>query len=450
MLPDKMQVVGIARGAKTDLEIREYFREVLGMKSKHHDHHIDEKVVDKLISRIHYLQGQLDDDKFYGVLKNYLENLSAQTHVNNRIFYLATYPNLYQGIFENLKKSKLDVEDKGFVRLIIEKPIGTDYASAKELNQLLLQYFDEKQIYRLDHYLGKETLQNILTFRFGNEFFEPVMNHEYVDHIQITAAEDLGVGLRGEYYDQVGAFRDVGQNHQLQMIAFTLMEAPDEFNNIEVTAQRIKILNALRPDPTKIVFGQYSGYLDEEKIRPDSKTDTFYALKTFVDTPRWQGVPIYVRAGKKLPEYVTEISIVFKKPVNKLFSHLDCGDQPNILTFRLFPNEGIVLQILTKKPGSSQMLDKDVMQFCYKPSDKIHNLPDPYQRLLTDAMQGDQTFFNDAEEVEAEWKFADAMLTKTTPPSTYTPGCWGPESAEKLIKDDGREWIVPSMEFCRI
>ena len=446
VLPESLTILGNARTPMSKAEFAAYIHKVLHLPNVHHKHDIKEEIFKKLIKRFYYLAGHLDDPGFYPLLDKTLGNFGS----SDKIFYLATYPDLYHHIFENLQKVGLNKQSNGFVRLMIEKPIGHDLASAKQLNNLLLKYFSEDQIYRLDHYLGKETLQNILTFRFSNGIFEPLINSEYIDHIQITASEDFGIGSRGSYYDQLGALKDVGQNHQLQMLAFATMDAPSQFTNEAVTKQRIKILQSLTPLPQNIVFGQYEGYRKEKNVDPKSNTDTFYALKTFLINDRFKDVPIYIRAGKKLAKTVTEISIIFKNPINRLLKNLDLGEEPNVLIYRIQPNEGIVLKILTKVPGHEVKLEPEYMQFCYKGDPHNHLIPDPHERLLMDTIHGDQTFFNDAEEVEAQWAFIDPLIASKGKPHIYKPGLWGPKEADKLIKDDNREWLEPSMEFCRI
>lgn len=450
LLPENMSIIGNARSPMSPEQVREYLDEVLHADNLHHKHPIKPEVFEDLAKRIHYLPGNLDDPDFYKKLKDYLDDLTKHGKgCDNRMFYLATYPDLYEGVFEGLKREGLSDQDKGWVRLMIEKPFGNDLESAKNLNQLLLKYFTEDQIYRMDHYLGKETLQNILTFRFANSIFEPLINSEHVDHIQITAAEDFGIGKRGGYYDKVGALKDVGQNHLLQMAAFATMGAPEAFTNEAITAERIKILENLVPIPGKAVFGQYRGYKNESNIDPYSKSETFFALKTEIKNERFKGVPIYLRAGKMLKKTVTEISIVFKELKNKLSD--DMGMQePNILVYRIQPNEGIVLKVLVKKSGSKAMLDAEYMQYCYRQDPHFHALVDPYETLISDAIRGDQTFFNDAKEVEAQWVFVDPLIETKGEPSTYEPGSWGPKEADELIERDGRKWLEPSEQFCRI
>ncbi|MBI2040391.1 glucose-6-phosphate dehydrogenase [Candidatus Microgenomates bacterium] len=451
LLPEGMSIIGVARGDMSKIEFQKYFHEVLQMENIHHKHPIKEEVFEKLCQKLHYVNGNIDDPNLYLKLKEYMKHLTKKgLSCNNRIYYLATYPDLYHHIFENLQKNSMNKSDKGWVRIMIEKPIGHDLKSARELNNLLLNYFTEDQIYRLDHYLGKETLQNILTFRFTNDIFEPLINKDFIEHIQITASEDFGIGKRGGYYDQVGALKDVGQNHQLQMLAFATMDAPSEFTNEAVTKERIKILKSLTPLPDKVVYGQYEGYRKEENVDPESNIDTFYALKTYINSKRFRDVPVYIRAGKKLKQTATEISLVFKNPTYRLFKKISGGDEPNILIYRIQPNEGIVLKILTKVPGHEIKLKPEYMQYCYRIDPHTHYIPDPYERLLIDTIRGDQTFFNDAEEVEAQWAFIDSLIATRSKPHTYKPGTWGPKEADKLLEEDGREWLEPSMEFCRI
>lgn len=446
LLSENLVILGNARSPMSKIAFSNYINNILHAPNIHHKHLIKTEVVNKLLKKFHYLDGNLDDYNFYIKLNETLTKINAL----DKIFYLATYPDLYHHIFENLQKVGLNRQTKGFVRLMIEKPIGADLKSARSLNQLLLTYFEENQIYRLDHYLGKETLQNILTFRFSNGIFEPLINKDYIDHIQITAAEDFGIGRRGGYYDVVGALKDVGQNHQLQMLSFATMDAPSEFSNEAVTAQRIKILKSLKPLPQKIVFGQYEGYRKELNVDPNSTIDTYYALKTYIENNRFQDVPIYIKAGKKLAQTVTEIAIIFKNPVNRLLKKLDCGDEPNVLIYRIAPNEGIVLKILTKTAGHETKLEPAYMQFCYRSDPHSHYIPDPYERLLFDTIKGDQTFFNDAAEVEAQWAFVDLLIKMRKKPYLYKAGSWGPKEADKLIEEDDRSWLLPSMDFCRI
>lgn len=446
LLPDDMIVVGIARKVLRKTEFKAYIEHTLRAKNRHHAHAIDSDIMEKLVGRFQYVQGEAADEMFYSTLHHHLDQQQkAGKACHNRIFYLATYPDLYQVIFENLQKSGLGKQDTGWVRLMIEKPIGNDLKSAQDLNRMLHRYFDEDQIYRLDHYLGKETLQNIITFRFANDFVEPLLNHEHIDHIQITTAEDFGIGARGGYFDSVGSLKDVGQNHNLQMIAFATMDAPAEFSNQAITDKRLHVLQNLVPDPKSLVLGQYKGYTNEPNVDPHSTKDTFFAFKTELDVPRLKGVPMYVRGGKYLAGDADEISIVFKPHPTSL---LKDGHESSVLIFRLEPNEAIVFKILTKKPGHQLKLEPAYMQYCYRHTAK--DLPDPYEKLIADAMRGDQTFFNDSDEVEAQWEFIDKLLTQAPPVIPYERGSWGPGESDKMIRADGRAWLEPSMAFCQI
>ncbi len=433
LLPEGTKIIGVARSPKSKEELKEYLAETLAKKGRD----TGGKTFADLTKSFHYVDGHVDDQLFYKRLRSYL---SKSNFPKRKIFYLAVSPELYEPIFHNLKISHLNKQDQSFTRLMIEKPIGIDLKSAKKLNALLHEYFSEDQIYRLDHYLGKETIQNILAFRFGNELFEPLMNKGYIDHIQITAAEQFGVADRGGYYDTAGALKDVGQNHLLQILTAVCMEAPKQFSNESITKERVKILENLVASKD-IVLGQYQDYLNEPNVKKDSQTESFFALKAKLNTPRFKGVPIYIRAGKMLQQNYTAVSVVFKVPVNRLFKNLKSGNQANVLTYRIQPNESITLKILTKKLGHSYELDPDVMQFSYDSPNQKKQLTDPYEKLLFDAIKGDQTFFNDAKEVEAAWKFIDRVKSTECRVQKYKPGSWGPIEADRLIQKDGRSWL---------
>lgn len=445
LLPPAMSIVGIGRKNLTDKTFREYSYDVLHQPNRHHMHAIDPKIADDLLGRMKYVTGDMGDSALYTRLA---DMFAIDTTCNNRMFYLATYPELYEPIFSHLKSSGLNRENCGWVRVIIEKPIGTDHKSAHHLNTLLTKYYKEDQIYRLDHYLGKETLQNILTFRFGNGLYEHLLTREHVDHIQVTASEDFTIGMRGGYYDSVGALKDVGQNHILQMIALATMNAPSSFSNEAITKQRISLIDSLVPEPKHIVFGQYEGYTSEPSVAKDSTSDTFFAFKTHINSDRFRGVPIYVRAGKALEHTITEVAIVFKVPNKRLFADIPGGCEPNVLIFRIQPNEGIVLRFLTKLPGAGIKLQNEYMQYCYRANHM--DLPDPYLRLLTDVFRADQTFFIDAPEVEVQWKFIDPLYAAKKKPVIYKKGTWGPKEADELIEKDGRKWLTPSHMFCAL
>lgn len=449
LMPGSVSIVGCARQPRSRKEFEEYVLKVLH-GSKRSSYVVKSRVASTLIARTNYLSGNLEDPEFYLTLKKLLDNKTKKGKGGgNRIFYLATLPQLYVSVLENLRKSDLGNQDQGFVRLMVEKPIGHDLQSARQLNLLLSTCFKENQIYRIDHYLGKETLQNILAFRFGNDIFEPLINKDYVDHIQVTLAEDFGVETRGSYFDSVGLLKDVGQNHLLQMLAFATIDAPSEFANEAITRQRVKILRQLVPLKSKVVLGQYAGYDRQPNVSRGSRQDTYFAFKTFIANERFENVPIYLRSGKKLKETASEIAIVFKSKPNRIFKGSDYGDEPNVLIYRIQPNEGIVLKVVVKATGHRIKLQPEYMQYCYRVGGTGSVLPNPYERLISDTIRGDQTFFNDADEVEAQWAFIDQLAKGRGRPVTYRPGSWGPDEADKLIQTDGRRWLEPSMDFCR-
>jgi glucose-6-phosphate 1-dehydrogenase len=445
LLPSKMNIIGVGRRSFSDIEFQNYTSGVLRLPNRHHNHKIEEKFEKELLSRMKYVSGDIEKKEVYDQLQLVLDKT---LDCSNRIFYLATYPDLYLTIFKHISSTELDCQDCGWVRVMVEKPIGTDLASAQQLNKLLASFFREDQIYRLDHYLGRETLQNILTFRFGNSVFEHLMNNTYIDHVQVTAYEDFDIGARGGYYDTVGALRDVGQNHVLQMIAATMMEQPLKFTNEEVTKSRIQLLHQLMPLPKSIVFGQYEGYTKDLNVKKDSVTDTFFAFKTYLENKRFKNVPIFVRAGKALDRTVTEVAFIFKNEEKRLFSGYPEGERRNVLIYRIQPNEGIVLRFLSKIPGPSVKLQKEYMQFCYR--NVSSNLPDPYLKLLLDALSGDQMFFIDAPEVEEQWKFIDPLFAAKKNLEIYKKGSANLTSADDLIARDGKKWLEPSVAFCAL
>ena len=441
-MPSDYRLIGIGRTQMDHAGFAEFVDRVLHTPNRHHTHDIDPKIQTELMSHLTYLPADLTSPDSYTLLAETLKDTPS-----NRLFYLATFPSLYESIFNNLKTAGLIHESKGsWVRLMIEKPIGHDEDSARELNTLLTSHFREDQLPRPDHYLGKETLQNILTFRFGNGLLEPLMNSQYIDHIQVTAAEDFGIGSRGSYYDQNGALKDVGQNHLLQMIALATMDAPVSYKTQDIMAKRVESIESLVPEPNSLVLGQYEGYLKEQDVSPLSVKDTYFAFRTHLTSTRFANVPIYVRGGKKLARTATEISIVFKNSAERVLSHLPGGSAPNVLIYRIQPNEGIVLKMLTKVPGHELKVEEAYMQYCY-PRDK--DLPDAYERLIIDAIHGDQTFFNDSREVEAQWRFTDELYTAVTgTPELYSSASWGPTGSDAMIQKDGRTWLEPSIALC--
>ncbi len=441
-LPEDFTLLGLGRAPMDQQEFKSYFRSVLDQPNRHHQHPIDPQIVNQLTKGLHYLSADVENPDSFAAVKEFI---GRRPDCPNRIFYLATYPLLYPRIFNQLQTYGLNDQTCGWVRVVIEKPMGNSLSTAHDLNLLLAKYYSENQIFRLDHYLGKETLQNLLSFRFGNGLFEPLMTREFIDNIQITVAEDFGIGKRGSYFDPTGDLIDMGQNHLLQMLAAATMDPPLEFSNAAVTARRIELIRRLVPDPDQIVFGQYEGYSSEPHVLPGSQTETFFALKASLRHPRFKNIPVYLRSGKYLAQTISEISVVFKNRTPRIFSHLEHGLDPNVLIYRIQPNEGIVVRFLSKIPGPDFHLQESYMQYCYRSSGG--ELPDPYEKLLSDAFCGDQTFFNDAAEVEAQWRFIDPLVAakNTHPVHIYPRGSWGPPEAMEL-----GPWLEPSTAFCTL
>lgn len=449
LFPEKFAIIATGR-RYTQEEFYEFFQHSLTSDNRHHKHSVDNEFFRFLQKHIYFYPGDNNKPEFYEGLKNYLNKLIKEgLPCQNRLFYLGLPQSIYPTVFENLKKSGLYKSSGGWTRILVEKPIGSDLTSAKRYNKIFTSIFSENQIFRLDHYLGKETLENILSFRFENNILENLMNKSYLDHIQITAAENFGISKRGKFYDETGCLKDVGQNHILQMVALATMDQPKGPTDMAVFKARTKLIKSLVARPQDVVYAQYTkgtvdgkkvgSYIDEESVKEGSTTDSFFAMKLHVNKPRYKKVPIYIRAGKNMETWVTEISYVFKTP-NK-------GD--NVLTIRVQPNEGIALKILTKKPGYTKMLEPTLMQFCYK-----HYFPgetfDAYEKLIQDAFAGKRTSFNDSMEIEAEWKFIDPLSNNRTPVTYYEAGSWGPKEAFDLIENDGRSWIQPYAAFCQI
>jgi glucose-6-phosphate 1-dehydrogenase len=403
--------------------------------------------------RISYLQGAYDDENTYRRLAEQLAQFKPGTQ-GNVLFYLAIPPSLYGTVIEQLGNAdlKLNPSDSGWRRIIIEKPFGHDGKSSRILDQSIHQVFDEKQIFRIDHYLGKETVQNILTFRFANVIFEPLWNRNYVDHVQVTVAEDVGVGHRAGYYDQAGVLRDMFQNHLLQLLTLTAMEPPTVFDADALRNEKVEVLRAVRPGDWN-VRAQYRGYRDEPDVAPDSQTPTYAALKLFVDNWRWGGVPFYLRSGKALAAKETEIVIQFKHVPHAIFSQpAGSGIPPNILSLCIQPHEGIHLRFQAKELGAGTRSRSVNMTFHYGrefrlgEDTKVNPLPDAYERLLLDAMQGDASLFARHDEIELAWKLVDPVIAAWEKPDAlpmafYEPGSWGPAEADELLAKDGsRTW----------
>ncbi len=470
LLPDNFKVISVARKKLSDQKYRDLILESL---SKYGRSEIDDLAWKKFSEKINFLCADFNDQNALVDLSNVLDNIEKEWQICfNRVFYLAVAPSFFPVVFDRLKKFRLNegcAKDANPARIIIEKPFGRDLKTAKELNTKLSAIFKEEQIYRIDHYLGKETVQNILTFRFGNEIFEPILNNKFVDHIQIIMAEELGVGGRGEFYEEAGALRDVVQNHLLQVLALLTMDEPKEFSAESIRREKYEILKSIRfIEPGEVdkltVCGQYgpgkmdeekaSGYRQEEEVNKGSSTETFVALKTFIDNECWKGVPIYIKAGKRLNKKVTSVTIQFKETGHRLFEKFAKKPEANLLTFQLQPDEGVAVRLVAKKPGFAKELQDVDMEFCYNSAFR-EPLPEAYERLLIDVMNGDQTLFPHINEVEESWRFVDKILEgwkKSSPPKfpNYEAGSWGPKEADDLIERDGRSWLAHQLSVCQI
>ena len=417
-------------------------------------------VLDDFIEKVDYHAMNFDDDKGYTELKALLDRIDKERGtMGNRLFYLAVAPEYFSDIIDHLGAHGMAHPEKGRARVIIEKPFGHDLASARVLNDEVNRVFDEEQIFRIDHYLGKETVQNILVFRFANGIFEPIWNRNFIDHVQITAAESIGIEGRGPFYEKAGALRDVVQNHMMELLSFVAMEPPVSFEASSVRGEKVKVWRAIKPiSIDNTVRGQYSlgmedgqqvqGYREEDRVDPQSTTETFAALKLEIENWRWAGVPFYLRAGKRMAKRVTEIMIQFRQPPMLLFERLASGPcneiQPNILTMRIQPDEGISLRFGAKVPGPDTNVCPVVMDFQYATAFGV-NSANGYERLLLDAMLGDQTLFAHRDGVEATWSLYTPVLeewAKSKPKDfpNYRSGSWGPKAADGLIGRDGRQW----------
>jgi glucose-6-phosphate 1-dehydrogenase len=419
----------------------------------------DEQVLTRLLAEVRYVPGSFDDPTVYTRLGEVLGEFDAEGgDPLNRTFYLSTAPAFFPVIIEALGKAGLNHLDESDVRVVIEKPFGTSLAEAEELNRRVLSVFEERQVFRIDHYLGKETVQNVMAFRFANFMFEPVWNRNYIDHIEITAAEDLGIGSRAGYYDHAGALRDLVQNHMLQLLTLVCMEPPGSFEANKVRDEKVKVLQAITPPtPEEVrrdtVRAQYTagveagedvvGYLEEDGVPEDSKTETYAALKLEVHNWRWAGVPIFLRTGKHLARKVTEIAVQLKPVPHLAFqSQGSVGVQPNQLILTVQPNEGVSLSLGAKIPGSSMRIRPVNMEFLYG-SAFMSESPEAYERLILDAMRGDATLFTRNDEVDAQWSIIDPILKTwhdddAMPLDTYPSGTSGPSSADELIAP--RRW----------
>src|ERR1700730_11935539 len=458
LLPAGFGVFGAAIDELSDDAFRKHAADVITKFSRTQP--VDPQILQTFLDNVFYVKvdfSKLDDFK---QLQRKADELDHARHTGgNRIYYCATPPPTYETITEQLKAAGL-TESAGFHRIVVEKPFGSDLKSARELSGILQRVFHEDSVFRIDHYLGKETVQNILAFRFANSLFEPVWNSNLIDSVQITAAEEIGVEMRAAYYERAGALRDIVQNHALQLVALVAMEPPIAFDATAVRDEKVKVLRAIRPlldgeVATSTVRGQYTrgwvlgeevvGYRQEHSVAPGSLTETFAALRLFVDNWRWANVPFYIRVGKRMPKRATEIVVQFKRPPHLTFEAAKELD-PNAITLRIQPEEGISLRFGAKVPSAGVRLRNVAMDFTYMSSFLVET-PEAYERLLLDCMIGDPTLFTRADEVEAAWAFVDPIETawRDDRPtlSMYPAGTWGPAEADKLIQGDGREWHRP-------
>lgn len=433
LLPSRFKIIGFARSQYSDDEYRAFVREHLADRIAHYG----PGIVEGFLGYFHYISGNFDDPQSYSVLSDRVIELeNAYGQCANKLFYLAVPPPYYDAIFHNIANAGLSLpcsDETGWTRILVEKPFGRDITTARELDNTLSKLFKEEQIFRIDHYLGKKTLQDILLFRFSNIMFEPIWNKEYIEKVEIMLHEEGGVGTRGSFYDGIGALRDVGQNHMLQMLAVIVMEHPGVLDHNKIREARAAALKALRPVGNiseNVVRGRYKGYADEHGVAVDSTTETYFKIKTFVDTERFWDVPFYLESGKALNERKAEIIIYFKTNAPCLCNP-DKEHHPhaNTLRFRIQPDEGISILFWARKSGLGGELEPKELSFLYNGHKGSERIPDAYEKILFDAIIGDQTLFTSTDEVTASWEFITPILEgwRELPMGEYERGSAGPQ-----------------------
>lgn len=464
MLPANFALVGFARRPKSHEQFRDELKDDINKFSRTKP--IDDQFWDNFQEQIFYHQSEFDQDEGYEKLAEFLKLLDSKyTTRGNRVFYLSVQPKFFPLIIEKLAKHGLtykpsEVKDK-WSRVVIEKPFGHNLESAGALQTEIAKHLDESQIYRIDHYLGKETVQNILVFRFANAIFESLWNYKHVDHVQITVAEDIGIGTRGHFFEEQGLLRDVVQNHMMQLLSLVAMEPPVSLSADSIRDEKVKVVKSIRPLKEEdfkefVVRGQYGkgfingdsvcGYREEKDVNPNSNIETFLALRLFIDNWRWAGVPFYLRGGKRLPKKGTEIAVIFKDAPGVLFNQHGKKNDPNVLAIRIQPDEGIAMKINCKVPGPSSPIQPVKMDFRYG-SYFGQSPPEAYERLIWDCILGDSTLFARVDEVEQSWSIYTPILNywaeqKQTDFPNYAAGSWGPKKADDMMNKDNRFWRI--------
>jgi glucose-6-phosphate 1-dehydrogenase len=434
LLPESFAIVGFARSEMSDQAFADLAREAVERTRK-----ADDRAWKEFAAALSYVSGSFEDPASFARLRERLDSVDAARGTGgHRFFYCATPPETYLQIVERIAAEDLGRD----ARIVIEKPFGTNLESARKLNRELHRVFDESRVFRIDHYLGKETVQNILVLRFANELFEPLWNRKYVDNVQLTVAEEIGIEGRGRFYERIGALRDMVHTHLFQVLSFLAMEPPSALEPEALRDEKVKVLEAMRVcRPEDVVRGQYAGYRDEPDVAPDSDVETFAALRLQIDNWRWAGVPFFLRTGKHLPRKVSEATVVFQPAPVRLFEHGDArGVGANRLSIRIQPDEGISLSFHVQRPGIGIALDHAELDFDYGESFAGMPLVDAYEHLLFEAMQGDQTLFARQDGVERAWEILTPVFEELSPLHVYEPGSWGPPEADKLIAP--RRWAT--------